>query len=428
MNQRDKASDRRSRPIERERDDALEKRGGTAVAATAGRFATRWLDSPLWLSVAGNACLWAALPPLRWSVLAWLAPLFWSKLILLDELRGRRPYVAIWLSSAVFWMAVMQGMRLAHWATYIGLVALGLFVGIYLPLFIALARRAVHVWRVPLLLAAPMAWTGVELARGYGPLGFSLATLAHTQVRQLGIIQVADLFGAYTISFIMVFVAAGIFTMLPTARHRWRLWPALPVLAVVILTAAYGKYRLDQEGLVPETPRTIRVALIQGSVDTLFEDNPDRPRETLEQYGDLTYQACSRYQPLDLVVWPESMFPPIDILIDPGVELEIEPSIDRQMIDDNRTIFDQLVRSGVRRINQPDEEQSWERSTHWLLGTTTWQFGDYPTRHYNTALFVDEQGEIMARYYKMHPVMFGEYVPFGEMIPALYRCFPFPMD
>ena len=115
-------------------------------------------------------------------------------------------------------------------------------------------------------------------------------------------------------------------------------------------------------------------------MDTLFEDNPDRPREILEQYGDLTYQACSRYQPLDLVVWPESMFPPIDILVDPGVKLTIEPSIDRKMIDDNKTIFDRLVRSGVRRINQPDDEQASERSTHWLLGTTTWQFGDYPTK------------------------------------------------
>ena len=285
------------------------------IAATQP-FVTRWLDSPLWLSVAGNACLWAALPPLRWSMLAWLAPVFWLKLIMLDRLRGRRPYVAIWLSSAVFWMAVMQGIRLAHLATYLGLVALGLYVGIYLPLFIALARHAVHRWRVPLLLAAPIAWTGVELARGYGPLGFSMATLAHTQVRQLGIIQVADLFGAYTISFIMVFVAAGVLTMLPTAQRRRQLWPALPVLLVLILAAAYGRYRLGQEGVVHGTPHTIRVALIQGSMDTLFEDNPDRPRQTLEQYSDLTYQACSRFHPLDLVVWPESMFPVTDILVD----------------------------------------------------------------------------------------------------------------
>ncbi|MHB9068695.1 MAG: hypothetical protein ACYC4B_33445, partial [Pirellulaceae bacterium] len=72
------------------------------------------MDSPLWLSLAGNLCLWAALPPLRWSLLAWVGLVFWLILIKLPHLRGRRPYVVIWLSSALFWMAVLQGVRLAH--------------------------------------------------------------------------------------------------------------------------------------------------------------------------------------------------------------------------------------------------------------------------------------------------------------------------
>ena len=39
---------------------------------------------------------------------------------------------------------------------------------------------------------------------------------------------------------------------------------------------------------------------------------------------------------------------------------------------------------------------------------------------------MDPRGEITARYFKMHPVMFGEYVPLGEIIPAIYRLFPLP--
>ena len=108
------------------------------------------------------------------------------------------------------------------------------------------------------------------------------------------------------------------------------------------------------------------------------------------------------------------------------MELEFEPSIDRAMIDDNRCVFDRLLRNGIRRINQPESPETADHSTHWLLGTTTWQFGDYPPRRYNAALLVDHQGAITARYYKMHPVIFGEYVPFGEIIPALYQFFPLP--
>ncbi len=71
----------------------------------------------------------------------------------------------------------------------------------------------------------------------------------------------------------------------------------------------------------------------------------------LEQYSDLTQQACARYGPLDLVVWPESMFPLNDMLVEPGVELELDPSMDRATIDDNIVLFERLVRNGIRRVN-----------------------------------------------------------------------------
>ena len=58
-----------------------------------------------------------------------------------------------------------------------GAGGLALYLGIYLPLFVAVARVAHHRWRFSLLIAAPVAWVGVEVARGYGPLGFSMALL-----------------------------------------------------------------------------------------------------------------------------------------------------------------------------------------------------------------------------------------------------------
>jgi apolipoprotein N-acyltransferase len=383
-------------------------------------------DSPLWLSSASSLLLWAALPPLNWWPLAWIAPVCWLRLITQDPLRGRRPYVAIWFSSVLFWMAVMQGIRLAHWANYLGLLALGSYLGIYVPLFIAVARHAVHRWHVPLPMAAPIAWTGVELLRGYGPLGFSMATLAHTQVGQLRIIQVADLFGAYTISFVVMSVAAGVLAAWPDTQRRWRAWPVLYALLLVVLVVGYGQYRLGQRTTSRGDRAEVRVALIQGSIDTIFEDNPDRFGQILEQYSELTRDACARYGPLDLIVWPESMFPLNDVLVEPGVELELDPTMDRAAMEDNIVLFNRLVRNGIRRANERDQEETDTHSTSWMLGTATWQFGDYPPRRYNAALMVNPQAEITARYFKMHPVIFGEYVPLGDIFPALYDLFPLP--
>ena len=41
----------------------------------------------LWLSSASGLLLWAALPPLGWWPLAWIAPVFWLRLITQDQLR-----------------------------------------------------------------------------------------------------------------------------------------------------------------------------------------------------------------------------------------------------------------------------------------------------------------------------------------------------
>lgn len=397
--------------------------------APTDRQGLRWLDSPWWLSVLANLCLWAAMPPLRWTVLGWVAPLFWLRIIVQPALPGRRTYWKIWFSSVLFWIAVMQGMRLAHWATYIGLVAMGVYLGIYLPLFIGIARHAVHQWRMPLILAAPLTWTGVELARGYGPLGFSMATLAHSQVPHTRVIQIADLGGAYTLSFLMMMVAACVFAAMSHRPHppRRRWWPLSLAAIAVIVTLLYGQMRIAGPA-IPHTspPRGLRVALIQGSIDTTFDDNPDRPRQILDEYVQLTQHALQRYGPVDLVVWPESMLPLFDILMEPGVDLQIDPPLEASDLEDARVLFERLIRNRARSMNAAEQERSPDGKARWLAGAATWQYGNYPTRRYNTALFVDDRGNILARYYKMHPVIFGEYVPFGELIPALYQFFPLP--
>ena len=43
---------------------------------------------------------------------------------------------------------------------------------------------------------------------------------------------------------------------------------------------------------------------------------------------------------------------------------------------------------------------------------------------YNTALLADPEGRVVSRYYKTHPVMFGEYIPFADWLPWLYQITP----
>ena len=151
-------------------------------AARPSRF-LRFGRSTLGQGLLGAALLWAAFPPLDLWLLAWVAPIPWVLLIRRRQLAGRRPYTMLALAGFSFWMAVLHFLRLPHWATSFGWVALSFYFAFYLPLFVGLSRVAVHRLRVPVILAAPVVWTGLELARAHLLTGMSMASLGHTQYR-----------------------------------------------------------------------------------------------------------------------------------------------------------------------------------------------------------------------------------------------------
>ena len=153
------------------------------------------------------------LPPVDWWPLAWVVPVPWVLLIRIKELSGRRPYTVFTLAGFCFWMAALHWLRLPHPATSIGWVALSFYFAFYLPVFVGLSRVAVHRLRVPVVLAAPIIWTGLELARAHLLTGMSMASLGHTQYRWIGLIQLSDLTGAYGVSFVVMFVAASLARM-----------------------------------------------------------------------------------------------------------------------------------------------------------------------------------------------------------------------
>ncbi len=375
----------------------------------------------------GGLLLWAAFPPVNLPWLAWVAPLPWLWLVQMPQLPGRRPYVWLWLAGSLHWLAMLQGIRLAHPALYGGWLALSLYLGVYLPLFIGLTRIAVHRLHVSLVLAAPVVWVGLELARGHLVTGFSNGLLAHTQAEIPLLIQISDLAGGYGLSFVIILVAACLTMVMavvvgacgsrsePQPTGAWRrFWPVAPLAAVLLATLAYGNWRLSQ------TPpgaasAPAKVALIQGSLDTVF--GQDRTLETLEHYRELTDRAVAQRTDLDLVVWPESSLQvPERIALEPLAALPqggLSAAELRRELEYAQAQFRNLVAGETARSK-----------AMLVVGSTTYVYSDQPPRTYNSALVADKTGEVVCRYYKTHPVMFGEYIPFGEMFPWLYRLTP----
>lgn len=378
--------------------------------AAGGPWLLAGQRSTLPAALLGGALLWAALPPLNWWPLAWLAPVPWLLLARLERLPGRRPYLALWLAGFAFWMAALHWLRLPHWTTSFGWVALSAYLGVYLPVFVGLLRVAMHGWRWPLTFAAPVVWTGLELVRAYLLTGFLMGSLGHTQSRWLALIQLSDLTGGYGVSFVVMLGAAAIAGVWPPARKR--AFVGLAVAALVVAAClGYGIRRM----LPPSIAEGPQVALIQGSIDTMFDGDPERSQRIFTQYRALTDRALKANPNAALVVWPESMYPDGWWTVEPGADGGLEhPDFTAERLSevaaDSRGGIEWLAREVGRPMVVNASRQ------HVGPGGRV----DF----YNTAILVDPQRGIVAWYDKMHPVMFGEYIPFGRWLPWLYKLTP----
>jgi apolipoprotein N-acyltransferase len=313
--------------------------------------------------------------------------------------------------------------RLAHWATYFGWLALAAYLASYLPLFLALTRTAVHRLKVPPIVAAPVIWTGLEFARGYFATGFSLALLGHTQVGWIPLIQISDLLGAYGVSFLVMLVAACLASCLPggarnaTIDNRgWRLWPLAPAAVLLAATLGYGHYRTSQ--LAEDSARpALKAAMVQAWVDTIFEYDPERDVDNFNRYADLARKAAAENPDLDVIVWPESAFSDTRPLVtrDEPPPGEIWSSDFNSWFEEAESRFEQKSTRLAGEIGG---------DTSLLVGVGVHHIGRDGAKQYNSAAHISPAGEVVGRYDKMHRVMFGEYVPFGDCLPWIYRLTP----
>ncbi|MGH2709968.1 MAG: apolipoprotein N-acyltransferase [Actinomycetota bacterium] len=324
------------------------------------------------LAAAGSGvALWLALPP------ADLGPIALIALIpLLLALRGARARRGA-LVGLVFGL-VFNGI-LFTWLIPVSIVAYsGLVIGMsgFLALFGAVVPVIWHE-RAPVrtALAIGAAWGLVEWVRGIWPFGgWHWTWLGATQHDNPLLMPLVSIIGALGLGAVL----AAINALLLIAAMRAPRWgsAAVPFGVAALLALAPVAIPLSE----PDGP-PVDVAVVQGNVplelgtasriieDTLVAENHARLHGTLE--GD----------PPDLAIWPENALDR-----DPTRDLQLGP----------------VVVDAIRSVGAPT-----------LVGAIT----ETPDgRLLNEDLLYTAGGEVIARYAKVHPLPFGEFVPFRDAL------------
>jgi apolipoprotein N-acyltransferase len=382
----------------------------------------------LWTAaLAGAATMFLVQPPADFWWAAWLAPLPWLAIVRWPQLAVAHPWRVLWGAGFLHWLFAIHWLRLPHPATSIGWIALAAYLAGYVPLFVWVARTLVHRLGWSLLAAAPLAWVACEQVRSSLLGGFTFAGLGHTQWRWTTLIQMADLFSTVGISGLVMLVAAAV-----ASRSVRQMAIAAGVMATAL---AYGSWRLAGEPR--PTGRPLDVLLVQGSIDTELKHEPGAEADVARHYDDLTIAglAATPGEPPDLVVWPETMWRWSLLEIDPDETLP--ESVVEQMLGPANAGSTASAADRQRQCREALEQDrqaalavyARRYGTHWLVGVDKQEITPHApagARNYNCGLFLDADGESLDCYEKMHPVMFGEYIPMANRFPWLYSLTPLP--
>jgi len=249
-------------------------------------------------------------------------------------------------------------------------------------LLYALTSRSMGSW---IILGGPVLWVALEYARSsLGFLALPWNFLAHSQYGYLPVIQIADLAGAYGVSFVLL-MANQFLSQLPDLfAGRNRNWRAhgLAVAVAVLFTLLYGWHKL---GAVPEATGHVRVALVQANVSARSNMSIKEQMAHLAAYDRLTREAAKERPAL--IVWPSSSLPgPIGFWM---IRLYVN---------------DVAHRAGA----------------HLLVGGAGGDKFAPPRQGYlpysNSEVLISPSGRLEAQYNKVHLTPFTEYVPLNERL------------
>ena len=341
------------------------------------------------LCVCSAALLVLSFPAFNLEFLAWIGfvPLFF----VLKNASPGKGFLLSYLTGVLFWWGIIYW--LIH-VTLAGMIILIFYLALFFGLFgflvcrysllqtsVALQTPSSKLPTYMSLLVIPSIWVISEYLRSVLFTGFPWALLGYSQYLNLPVIQIADITGAWGVSFLIMLVNVSIYSSVSRIPHPVSRFKALiPAAVCVVLATGYGYFKMFQLPHEPSYP-SLLVSVIQGNIPQDLKWQPSMKDFTIDKYMDLSRQVIKEKP--QLLIWPEAAMPVV--------------------LDDDPVLF-KRINDFVNEVNTP-----------LLFGVVT-QAGD---SYYNSALLILPYNKHVERYNKLHLVPFGEFIPFRKLFPFL---------
>jgi apolipoprotein N-acyltransferase len=344
----------------------------------------------LLFSLLSGILLILSFPNFDLEILAWFAfvPLFYS-------IDGKKPFHAFilgFLTGFISYIGILYWIIVAvHTYGNVPLILstfILLLLVIYLSVFIGAFTYLTQLIQIrsglQTILFTPILWVTLEYLRSFFLTGFPWADLGYTQYLNLPFIQMADITGAYGLSFVILLVNATLFGVL----HQWpqKTFPVREVVITAVLLLGFLIYGYIRMGVVDQQiarQPSLKVGLAQGNIDQSIKWDESFQKETLKIYERLSLRLAQ--QKPGLIIWPETATP---------------------FFFQEAQEYQPMILDIPKRTN-----------AYLLFGSPSYKIVKGKVNYYNSAYLISPSGELIGRYDKIHLVPYGEYVPLGEILP-----------
>ena len=344
--------------------------------------------------------------PFDISYLAWIS---WVPFIYTASNKNNKhfTYRACYIIALAYWLGNLHWMSMV---TTAGWITFCIYTAAFWPL-LALALRF-SVGKIPLFIAAPIFIVAAERLQGIFLGGFFWKFLAHSQYLNIKLIQIADIFGAAGVTFLIAMVSGLVAEILLNRSKKIisilnLAFQTIIVASAIAASIIYSNYRIEQ------TPANITPGPVVGSVQTNFPQSlkdSEFEKDSYFMLNDLFQKNKESAQAgAEIIAWPETLVQAnLDKRILKVVEQDSKNAVYNNMIADlakGRAYILVGATGGTPDIKKTDDTLE-----------------IYVDKKYNSAFLYTPDGlQGPSQYDKMHLVPFGEVIPFKRNIPWLHK-------